>query len=211
MISVAGVEIPLATGQIAINLSGGADSSLLLYILMLHVKDPIWAFTCVPNSGQNGHATISATVIDRCVELTNNINVHHHTWYQQESNDPVLLWSVESSIMKKLDIKTMYIGTTSNPPDDIENKFVARTEDPIHLDDRDPNRQRSVINDNGIRQFIRPFTNIDKVKIAEMYRELDLIDTLLPLTRSCRALTFRTVHEPCGICWSCKEREWGFR
>ena len=204
------VDIPLASGPIAVNLSGGADSSILLYILMQHIREPIWAFTCVPNSGQNGHALVSAKVVDRCIELTNNINIHHHIWYQRESNDPKLLLSVEYDIMRTLDLKTLYVGTTANPPHEIENRFVDNNQT-VHLEDRNPNTLRPVINDVDTLRFIRPFTNIDKVKIADIYRELDLLDNLLPLTRSCRALTFRTSQEHCGICWSCKEREWGFR
>jgi 7-cyano-7-deazaguanine synthase in queuosine biosynthesis len=64
-----------------------------------------------------------------------------------------------------------------------------------------------------------PWANTDKKGIAKMYREENLIDTLLPVTRSCEydpnCEFFDDIEDPglghCGECWWCKEREWGFK
>jgi 7-cyano-7-deazaguanine synthase in queuosine biosynthesis len=73
-----------------------------------------------------------------------------------------------------------------------------------------------------------PWANTDKQGIAKMYREEKLIDSLLPVTRSCEydptsdyyyANTWPRwgdeIRDPylehCGECWWCKEREWGFK
>ena len=52
---------------------------------------------------------------------------------------------------------------------------------------------------------IRPFFNLDKRQIAELYKQHNLLDTLFPLTVSCI-----TEITHCGECWFCKERIWGF-
>jgi 7-cyano-7-deazaguanine synthase in queuosine biosynthesis len=209
MITVSGVDIPLVSMPIAVNFSGGADSSILLYILMKYSRFPIHICTCVPNGGHGGHAQVSAAVVDRCVELTDNLSIQHHLWYQQESNDPGLLWNIESVLLNKLEVSTVYVGTTANPPRDVSDAFVPDHTEVFHLEDRDPTKQRKVIDQRKDWQFILPFTNVDKRKVMAMYRELVLVDTLLPLTRSCRSSTFKASSEPCGVCWSCKEREWG--
>ena len=75
-------------------------------------------------------------------------------------------------------------------------------------DNRDPSIHRPIINGD----WCFPFFNIDKIKIAEMYESLGLIDTLFPLTRSCELenppLNFLG---HCDNCWWCKERFWGFK
>ena len=209
MITVSGVDIPLVSSPVAVNFSGGADSSILLYILMKYSRYPIHVCTCVTNSGNGGHAETSATVLNRCVELTDNLSIYHHVWYQRESNDPKLLWDIESKLLNKLDISTVYVGTTANPPQDVSDLFVQSPTEVFHLEDRDPAKLRKVINISENWQFILPFTNIDKRRVMSIYRELGLLDALYPLTRSCRSITFRASTEPCGVCWSCKEREWG--
>jgi 7-cyano-7-deazaguanine synthase in queuosine biosynthesis len=104
-------------------------------------------------------------------------------------------------------ISMMYTAVTANPPKDIADNFLTSIEN-SEQDKRDPSIHRPIINDN----WCFPFFNIDKIKIAEMYESLGLIDTLFPLTRSCE------LENPpsnflghCDKCWWCKERFWGFK
>lgn len=53
-----------------------------------------------------------------------------------------------------------------------------------------------------------PFHRIDKKVIAGMYEELNLLETLFPLTRSCENNNLLEGH--CGECWWCEERLWAF-
>jgi 7-cyano-7-deazaguanine synthase in queuosine biosynthesis len=69
-------------------------------------------------------------------------------------------------------------------------------------------------------KFYMPWANTNKKGIAEMYRDENLIDSLVPVTRSCEwdpkceyYDVIGTVDPGlghCGECWWCKEREWGF-
>ena len=62
-----------------------------------------------------------------------------------------------------------------------------------------------------------PWSNIDKKKLAEIYKKYTLIDTLFNHTRSCEWTSHNQGHliqnpglNHCGVCWWCQEREWGF-
>jgi tRNA(Ile)-lysidine synthase TilS/MesJ len=48
-------NLELLEGPIGISCSGGADSSLLLYLLMKHSKEKIHIFTSVSNFKQRKH------------------------------------------------------------------------------------------------------------------------------------------------------------
>jgi 7-cyano-7-deazaguanine synthase in queuosine biosynthesis len=56
----------------------------------------------------------------------------------------------------------------------------------------------------------RPFANLDKKGIAELYEHFNLMDTLFPITKSCEAKTYDWTTPHCGTCWWCHERQWGF-
>jgi 7-cyano-7-deazaguanine synthase in queuosine biosynthesis len=103
------------------------------------------------------------------------------------------------------------IGETKNPPEDEETKFV------YHGEGRDLSRDGIVASDAVVvwkhhrtnMLKMRPFRNIDKKGIAELYEKFGLLDTLFPITRSCE-LTTTDFSEHCGTCWFCEERKWGF-
>ena len=71
--------------------------------------------------------------------------------------------------------------------------------------ERDPAEIRPTLVDN----YYMPWTNIDKKKIYQIYKDYNLLESLFPLTRSCE--TLEEVKEPhCGNCWWCHERQWAF-
>ena len=61
-----------------------------------------------------------------------------------------------------------------------------------------------------------PWYNVNKKFIAEQYKKFNLLDDLLPLTRSCENRPAKPViidqfeTEPCGKCWWCLEKKWAF-
>ena len=60
--------------------------------------------------------------------------------------------------------------------------------------------------------YINPFFVINKKWEAEVYKDLNLLDTLFPLTRSCEGSDYETGNYTfhCGKCWWCEERMWAF-
>ena len=199
-IKIANTEIVIADGPIGISLSGGADSSLLLYILMSNHTGPIHAFTCASEKKLKASARVSQQVVQRAIELTGNDKVVHHTWYVKEQTNEDLKSTVNSYMTLGL-FNSRYVAVTANPPADIADGFTAiNTQQQV----RDPLVRRLTKSGN----VYKPFTNTNKKRIGEMYTELEITDSLFPVTRSCESLDRDQGH--CGRCWWCQERMWGF-
>jgi 7-cyano-7-deazaguanine synthase in queuosine biosynthesis len=200
------IEIPLFDGNIGLNLSGGTDSSLLLYILLSNKKETLEIFTLASDLKGRLTAKIAANVIDKCVELTGNNNVNHHVSYVDEQNNENL-FKLPNEMLQNNKINKVYAGLTANPPKDIADNFLTPNDNTEH-DERDPLIIKPIIYDN----LCFPFFNIDKIKVAEMYQSLNLTETLFPLTRSCELENpFSGFLGHCDRCWWCKERFWGFK
>lgn len=204
-LTICDVEIPLVEGPIGVSCSGGADSSLLLYILMANIKEPIHVFTMAKNINFRTSAIVSGNVIEKCIQLTNNINVIHHTVYSEYQNIDNL-FEYPTSLFEDKKINWLYTGLTANPPKDISNNFTTPEEN-TEQESRDADFKKEIFNFH----YIRPFININKKTIKNIYQELGLFDTLFPETRSCEHVPDSIgYYEHCGQCWWCHERHWGF-
>ena len=208
-----GVRLDLRNGPVGIMLSGGVDSAILLYYLMKYTTDTIHIYTTGSNLKFRRNSIIAPRVVEKCIELTGNNNVVHHIHYDESATDTSMIDAPQEDIDKQK-INIVYDGTTMNPPDDIASKFTPAI-------DFDYTRKDSADNVMTYRddKFYMPWANTDKKGIARMYRDENLIESLLPITRSCEydptCEYFDNVKDPglehCGECWWCKEREWGFK
>lgn len=203
-ITVCDVEIPIVDGPVGISCSGGADSSLLLFLLMSNVTAPLHIFTLANNVNFRSSAVVSATVIEKCIQLTGNINITHHTSYTTEQTIDQL-FTYPDKFHAENKVNWLYTGITASPPKHVSDTF-AGPENNTEQQFRDPSIQQNIFNFH----HIRPFYNIDKRKIREMYDQLGLLETLFPFTRSCEHVSGTEYYDHCGKCWWCKEREWGF-
>jgi 7-cyano-7-deazaguanine synthase in queuosine biosynthesis len=206
VVKIADVEIPIIEGNIGLCMSGGADSSLLLYILLANKTETIEVFTIAADLKGRISAKTAANVIDTCIQLTGNNNVNHHVLYTDEQTvEKVFKMPKEMLSVNK--INRIYTGITANPPKEIADDFLGAIKNYEH-DERNPLVTKSVLLDN----FCCPFININKMKIAEIYQTLGLMDTLFSVTRSCE-LKNPPVNfvDHCDDCWWCKERFWGFK
>jgi 7-cyano-7-deazaguanine synthase in queuosine biosynthesis len=201
-ITIAGVDIDIHDENVGIYMSGGADSSLLLYILMKHCTKKIHIFTCASQAKQFSSATSSRNIIKKCVELTGNFNVMHHMTFVNIQDDH-LLFSPYREFIDKGIVNLVYHGVTANPPKEVSDTFSNPADTP-NL--RNPSQTRVYYKQGS--NLYTPFTNSNKQKVKEMYKELDIEDTLFPLTRSCEDPSLAEGH--CGTCWWCEERQWGF-
>lgn len=85
-----GIRIPYRDGPKAVSCSGGADSSLMLYILMNQFRDEtIHIYTLAKNANYRTTAIASSNVIERIINLTGNNNVTHHVQYLDEVSGPI--------------------------------------------------------------------------------------------------------------------------
>ena len=199
-VTVSGVAIDIADGPIGISFSGGADSSLLLYILMQNHADQIHVFTCANKLKMYSAAKVSQQVLEYCVDLTGNNNVIHHIWFVKEQDDGNL-FGIQHHYQDLGIVTVNYTAITANPPKWVTDGFRD-------FDTQQAARDPTVIRPVCSKNKHWPFINIDKSRISNMYRELDITDRLFPLTRSCESTDISRGH--CGKCWWCEERQWGF-
>lgn len=197
------VSIDIHEGSIGISVSGGADSAILLYILMKYAPGPIHTFTCSSEEKHRVSPHIALDVIGKCIDLTGKTDVLHHTYFVEKQThqswlDGLLVYTTNKTV------NMMYTGATALPPDDVLATF--KTTSGLY-DKRNPNLIRPVYY-NRFGNFYTPLFNINKQQICEMYKELGVLEELYPLTRSCEDFTLTQGH--CGRCWWCEERQWGF-
>jgi 7-cyano-7-deazaguanine synthase in queuosine biosynthesis len=221
--------------NVAISLSGGADSALLAYMV------------CVLASQQDHNVTIHIINHVRCwktkpwqeddadhifqwlfqrfyhtkfVRHTNfiapeleygNIGPNLTDEYGKKvSGDNIQQRAYAEYICNKYNIDAYYNGVTRNPRqaqfNGMRERDIEPTEDNKHLE---------IMQHMG-RWAIHPFRFIDKSAIVKAYLDLGIMD-LFNRTRSCEG-TFEGIdyttykkgqYVPvCGTCFWCKEREW---
>lgn len=194
------IQIP--EEEIGISCSGGTDSSLLLYILMKYHKEKIHIFTLSNNIKRRANAIIVPNVIEKCIQLTGNFNVIHHSWYSEDQTKEDL-FNYPYQFIKNKHFKYYYHAVTANPPDGT----VFQSGQGEH-ELRNPLIIKDEVTHDGY--LFTPFVNKDKKVIASIYKELDLMDNLFPVTRSCEVAGKLEYYGHCGKCWWCEERQWGF-
>ena len=196
----------------AVCVSGGADSALMLYKILQNNKEHTHIFTYANNTLMLKNVTASTAVVNKCVELTGNHRVTHHVIHNEGDKpngvDPLI--DMVEPWVNKLDINTLYLGVTKNPPIEISDKFMYATWKDSTRDTVGENETLHI--DDGFK-IKTPWINIDKRGLANIYRQEGLLDTLFPVTYSCEWYP-RDGDDPgtehCGKCWWCQEREWGF-
>lgn len=217
--------------DIGIKLSGGADSSIVYYMLCDAVKDRldvnVYALT-LSTSSKPYYIDYAKRVISVVGKLTGVYPVRHFTrfvdhwdWsdtgpYDRGQED--LVKEVQSQL--KLDI--IYSGLTQNPdPVDMEQHLLDNLEtynlDKVsvleHLGTRDRSRDPENFNLSDHYLDNKPFITGDKKMSAAAYRDYGMMDKLYPHTFSCEGIVDYKgidVTEHCGTCFFCLERYYAF-
>lgn len=208
--NICGVEIELFDKPVGILCSGGADSSILLYLLAKYTTEEIHVFTTATTAKGRSNVIPSVNVVEKVMQLTGNIKIVHHLRYLETQNKKALVFPLEPYFLNN-SIHVLYSGETANPPADVLARFNG-TQDADTIQRRDSNKVRSTYVEREFGRFCNPWLNIDKSKIAEIYKEYGLVDSLFPLTRSCETLDkeLQAIQAHCGVCWWCEERQWAF-
>lgn len=189
----------------AIALSGGADSALLLYFLAQQNVNTIHPYFLHRYDGENFLGPAKSVIEFMQNLYPNKIadlelkDITGREWSIIKTNFEMTTYMEEKN---QCDI--FLTGSTANPP---YSAFKDNSGKRINERDRYRNvlfKKEEVSKD---RMYYRPFSNVDKRFIAELYYKYDLINSLFPLTLSCIETT-DTKH--CKQCWWCKERFWAF-
>lgn len=185
--------IPSDAKKIGILVSGGIDSSLLLYLLCKEIADnnlpmSIYAFSMkVPNRFQKN---ITQNIINYISEKT-----HVTVTY----NSQMRKYLIRNGVKTILDVYSLdYVFTGCNKV--VYDEFTPTR---IIRDDTPPVRGEPLNSSH-----LRPFINLDKREIIGLYVQENITD-LLPLTISCGiAETHPPEIQECLECYFCMEKRW---
>jgi hypothetical protein len=212
--------------KVAVNCSGGADSSILLLMtvdyLMKNNRDDttVSVLTCSNDFKDRWNGRKAADVINFVIDKTGFKNFDMHYNYYRDVQDVEYFHEVEKKLFDEGRMDVILSGITNNPKgddtqvEDINGNMVELKKDA--LPERSDGYQ-STFRSRDNQNFYFPFAPVDKKFTASMYDLYGVRDTLLPLTRSCEAVpdpdkpfdpNFEM--EPCGTCWWCLERKWAF-
>jgi 7-cyano-7-deazaguanine synthase in queuosine biosynthesis len=194
--------------NIGIKLSGGADSSIILYAICDYFKDNndvnIYAMT-LDTKFKPWYSQSAKKVIDKVFELTGKSVKHivkysdlHYSkdtvdFYVKEQNTLV----IESNRLYNFDC--VYSGLTSNPPEDLflekikkyynDNEIFKIAEQHIILRDFNRDIGKNIysqrVTDAKYFLHIRPFVEGDKTLTYEAYKYYSRLDDLYPISYSC--------------------------
>jgi 7-cyano-7-deazaguanine synthase in queuosine biosynthesis len=178
--------------------SGGCDSALALaMVCKYNPKVEIYTYTGI--QPQNKVDFVCARNILKLMKsMFPSTNLKYHTEASvNPSPDKLPKHNQHIKNLENIPSETYVIGTTLNPPFDIEGRELAR----------DEIRDEIVTNEKGNITYL-PWINKNKKEIADIYRKEGLIETLFPLTNSC--IDVSDDGTICNKCFWCKERAWGF-
>ena len=204
--------------KIGINLSGGADSSLLLFFTCRKLKQlksnaQLNLITGVHNLRPT-NIWNAEEIVELFKERFPNLNwgEHYVDYYDKdhEKDKPNKHRKHEDKLRNENKIEVLFHGRTANPDEKeaIKNNLLYKRETI-----RDKNsHNRKIYHERHGKPFYGPFDNEDKRFIAEMYNKFNLMEDLFPITASCVEYAEETDYftKPCKKCWWCREKKWAF-
>lgn len=218
-VNINGLNFDIHEGNIGISMSGGADSSMVFYILAKYAPGPIHVFSCANGMTSYSEPIGALRVINWVIEKTNRKDIFFHTHWV---NDKKIHNMWDKGIYKNSNIEVLYMGLTRPPPIgaitefDIGNgiaygdEWDGRVWNQLYFTPEDKETVLELFGyfpeDLDFNAYT-PFANTDKQGVADFYKFFD-VEELYSVTRSCESMTLKEGH--CGTCWWCKERIWGF-
>lgn len=201
------IILSLPDGPIGISFSGGADSTILLYLALKQLrKYKLHLFTLGLGFRDLNEYHKTSKVLTKVCDLTKNYNVQHHfTLISDISEAEDMFRTPYEFALKHNIISAILCGGNANPPYEVlkDNDFLTSDNGKPPLDaDRSPDIKRP-IKENAV--LYTPLTNLNKQEIFKIYDDNGVLEELLPVTQSCWAIP------ECGKCWHCFERNWGLK
>lgn len=209
------IIIPKNTNKLGISMSGGADSSLLCYIVADYLKKTnnssitIHPITCNWETRPWSQHTVK-TVVKKIEGLTRFTNWGQHYVFNVNQADMIsderkqqMFKYYMGFIFQNNLIDHLFSGKTKNPPKEVMDTFI----DQVYQVERNNPTKKSIY--KAPVETV-PFAMVDKRFVIDQYKSYNILEELLPLTRSCEGdinITENFTKE-CGVCWWCNERKW---
>ena len=213
------IEFDLSHKNIGIGMSGGMDSSLLLWLLAHHIDKndldiTIYIWSCIHEEKPWQHI-YAAKAREFVMNAFPNVKFGEHMVRMTTAKDYIdngtrLSWDM----VAKYNITALFNGVTVNPPEEIgapvwKKRWQRRAER------RDwSNRQwwldeRAECKCDHHTEYL-PFIHSDKRLVLAFYKKYGLLASLGALTRSCEGWIEETENftKECKGCWWCIEKEW---
>jgi hypothetical protein len=182
------IDLPPNSEKIHVMVSGGMDSALILYLLVLFSqrRHEIVAYTVPKTDGAWTHAN---AVIDWLrTRMNANISGPIPVGNPRLEHD----FQVRSGFEEALDhykAPKLWLAENQNPSPEFKMGGLY------------PNRMA----ENKFDYLVTPFLHLYKSHIVQLCKDLAL-DELITLTHTCTELR----DDRCGACFACTERAWGF-
>lgn len=195
---------------VAITLSGGADSSTLLYCLAEYITTEnldIKVYPVTISNKSDPSAAHAATLVVNFVKkrfpkvfiehICKSINLGGN--FKSPTADKII-----GTMHFNGEVQAYLEGVTRNP--DSTFTFVPPPKHHVPAEEfREVTIPKITVWPSGLIR-IRPFAGINKKGVCEIAEQKGIATRLLLMTRSCTDLKeFR-----CNTCWWCQERHWGF-
>ena len=214
----ANLKIPDGVRTIGVLMSGGADSSLLCYLLAKQIKEqnldviihPISArFAVRPWSYDHAKQVVNFIASNlKCPKVFGKHYYFNVPEDECKSDDEKKkhFTHITGFLFTNNIIDHLFSGKTKNPSQEVMNNF----------NDQNPQLDRNDPTEKDIYKApveTVAWAMVDKRLIVDQYKKYNLINSLLPLTRSCEGDAFITENftKECGECWWCEEREWALK
>jgi len=214
------IELDLGHKKIGIGMSGGMDSSILLWLLAHHISEneldvTIYIWTCV-HEEKPGQAVHAKKAIEFVKEEFPNVKFGEHMVKSTTAKDYIANGTkLAYKLVYKYGITALYNGVTLNPPNEIGEAVWKHKWETRALTRNWETRQKWIdLNpqhvDNPPHTEYRPFIHSDKRVVLAFYKKYGLYVSLGSLTRSCEGFIDVTNYftETCKECWWCIEKEW---
>lgn len=176
------VYIPDDYENINVLLSGGADSTLLTYLVLKQYNLPVICH-----------------IMNNDDEIFNRLLVPINQYFQTKFGDRYKVSRIRQQGMFIRDavqrILSVYPGVVLTGC----NKVVTHFTPTVYIPGDTPPVRGPAFNE----YHLRPFIDIDKVEILRIYVQENILD-LFKLTRSCGLSGL----DKCGGCYFCMERDW---
>jgi hypothetical protein len=197
--------------------SGGADSSLLLYLLTKEIIEDKLDIELIPLTMRRARPQnpFFASQVIEFLETHFGKPYKDHlifypTYTDQEfldvNGDMHFFTETQAKLIEEGVIDFIYSATSMTPPLEAQEHFQDKLPDDI-LKTRDPEDLNKTM---WHKVSAEPLINVNKKELAEIYKKEGLLDTLFPLTRSCENSELEFIYKHCGSCWWCEERKWAF-
>lgn len=212
--------------KIIINLSGGTDSAMMLYQLLIYLRErnifpeKITALTGIDlyRPTNEWHTSEIFLAIS---EKFKEFNLHYEVFkYYKEDEKRIYHIRQEKEMMKDRGYSVIYHGRTTNPPEEEQKKIEGMWENKSRQEIRESSAKKQfnirfhAWFNGGLKYNIIPWEFVDKKFIAELYYNDDFMkNEIFPITASCISNNIKDTEywtKPCKKCWWCKEKKWAF-